>query len=153
MSDDRIRIFDTTLRDGEQSPGCSMDLTEKVRLARRLQSLGVDIIEAGFPISSDGDFEAVKAVAAECREDEQPQCGRRVERARRAQRPRGEEQRIARQKRRDHEARFGEHDREQQRIHPRPVGADEFKQVTVAVEEEIEQQQSLVPGSWALVRP
>ena len=65
---ERIKIFDTTLRDGEQSPGCSMNLDEKVRLARRLQTLGVDIIEAGFPIASDGDFEAVRAVAAECRE-------------------------------------------------------------------------------------
>ena len=67
MVNQRVRIFDTTLRDGEQSPGCSMDLTEKVRLARKLQSLGVDVIEAGFPIASDGDFAAVKAVAAECR--------------------------------------------------------------------------------------
>jgi 2-isopropylmalate synthase len=65
---ERIKIFDTTLRDGEQSPGCSMNLGEKVRLARRLQTLGVDVIEAGFPIASDGDFEAVRAVAAECRE-------------------------------------------------------------------------------------
>ena len=68
MKSERVRIFDTTLRDGEQSPGCSMDLKEKVGLARKLQSLGVDIIEAGFPIASDGDFAAVKAVAAECRE-------------------------------------------------------------------------------------
>jgi 2-isopropylmalate synthase len=68
MTSQRVKIFDTTLRDGEQSPGCSMDLKEKVRLARKLQSLGVDIIEAGFPIASNGDFEAVKAVAAECRE-------------------------------------------------------------------------------------
>ena len=68
MTTQRVRIFDTTLRDGEQSPGCSMNLKEKVRLARKLQSLGVDIIEAGFPIASEGDFEAVKAVAAECRE-------------------------------------------------------------------------------------
>jgi 2-isopropylmalate synthase len=68
MSSERVRIFDTTLRDGEQSPGCSMDLGEKVALARKLQSLGVDIIEAGFPIASEGDFAAVKAVAAECRE-------------------------------------------------------------------------------------
>jgi 2-isopropylmalate synthase len=68
MKSERVRIFDTTLRDGEQSPGCSMNLKEKVRLARKLQSLGVDIIEAGFPIASDGDFAAVKAVAAECRE-------------------------------------------------------------------------------------
>jgi 2-isopropylmalate synthase len=68
MTSERVRIFDTTLRDGEQSPGCSMDLKEKVRLARKLQSLGVDIIEAGFPIASEGDFKAVKAVAADCRE-------------------------------------------------------------------------------------
>lgn len=68
MSAERIAIFDTTLRDGEQSPGCSMNLDEKVRLARKLQELGVDIIEAGFPIASDGDFAAVKAIANECRE-------------------------------------------------------------------------------------
>src|SRR6266481_3236901 len=67
MTGERVIIFDTTLRDGEQSPGCSMDLKEKVRLAEKLQALGVDIIEAGFPIASDGDFAAVKAVAAECR--------------------------------------------------------------------------------------
>src|SRR5215207_2129411 len=65
---EQIKIFDTTLRDGEQSPGCSMNLSEKIRLARRLQALGVDIIEAGFPIASEGDFAAVRAVAAECRE-------------------------------------------------------------------------------------
>src|SRR5215213_354252 len=65
---ERIKIFDTTLRDGEQSPGCSMNLSEKIRLERKLQGLGVDIIEAGFPIASEGDFAAVKAVAAECRE-------------------------------------------------------------------------------------
>ena len=65
---ERIRIFDTTLRDGEQSPGCSMNLEEKIRLARQLQALGVDVIEAGFPIASDGDFAAVRAVAEECRE-------------------------------------------------------------------------------------
>jgi 2-isopropylmalate synthase len=64
----RVRIFDTTLRDGEQSPGCSMNLDEKLRLACNLEALGVDIIEAGFPIASDGDFAAVKAVASECRE-------------------------------------------------------------------------------------
>jgi 2-isopropylmalate synthase len=67
MNAKRIRIFDTTLRDGEQSPGCSMNLEEKVRLAKQLEYLGVDVIEAGFPIASDGDFEAVKAVATECR--------------------------------------------------------------------------------------
>jgi 2-isopropylmalate synthase len=64
----RISIFDTTLRDGEQSPGCSMDLREKVRMAEKLEELGVDIIEAGFPIASDGDFAAVRAVATQCRE-------------------------------------------------------------------------------------
>src|SRR5690242_2851133 len=60
---DRVRIFDTTLRDGEQSPGCSMNLEEKLRVARALEELGVDIIEAGFPIASNGDFEAVREVA------------------------------------------------------------------------------------------
>jgi 2-isopropylmalate synthase len=59
----RISIFDTTLRDGEQSPGCSMHLEEKLRLAQQLERLGVDVVEAGFPVASDGDFEAVKAVA------------------------------------------------------------------------------------------
>jgi 2-isopropylmalate synthase len=63
----RVSIFDTTLRDGEQSPGCSMNLNEKVRMAIKLQELGVDIIEAGFPIASEGDFAAVKAVATRCR--------------------------------------------------------------------------------------
>ena len=60
----RIRIFDTTLRDGEQSPGCSMNQQEKLRLAHQIDRLGVDVIEAGFPIASDGDFEAVRAIAA-----------------------------------------------------------------------------------------
>jgi 2-isopropylmalate synthase len=59
----RITVFDTTLRDGEQSPGCSMNHQEKLRLAHQLDRLGVDVIEAGFPISSDGDFESVKAIA------------------------------------------------------------------------------------------
>jgi 2-isopropylmalate synthase len=68
MPQDRVSIFDTTLRDGEQSPGCSMNLREKVRMAVKLQDLGVDIIEAGFPIASEGDFYAVTAVAAQCRE-------------------------------------------------------------------------------------
>ncbi len=67
MPQNRVSIFDTTLRDGEQSPGCSMNLTEKVRMASKLQELGVDIIEAGFPIASEGDFAAVRAVAAQCR--------------------------------------------------------------------------------------
>jgi 2-isopropylmalate synthase len=65
MSGELIRIFDTTLRDGEQSPGCSMNLNEKLSLARQLQRLGVDVIEAGFPIASDGDFESVQAIAKE----------------------------------------------------------------------------------------
>jgi 2-isopropylmalate synthase len=60
----RITVFDTTLRDGEQSPGCSMNHQEKLRVANQLDRLGVDVIEAGFPIASDGDFEAVKAIAA-----------------------------------------------------------------------------------------
>src|SRR5947207_1273389 len=64
MDSTRITIFDTTLRDGEQSPGCSTNVQEKVRLARQLDKLGVDVIEAGFPIASDGDFGAVQAVAA-----------------------------------------------------------------------------------------
>src|ERR1700757_3409783 len=63
MSDDRLIIFDTTLRDGEQSPGASMNLAEKLEIAHALQELGVDIIEAGFPIASPGDFEAVQAIA------------------------------------------------------------------------------------------
>ncbi len=60
----RITVFDTTLRDGEQSPGCSMNREEKLRLAHQLDRLGADVIEAGFPIASDGDFESVKAIAA-----------------------------------------------------------------------------------------
>jgi 2-isopropylmalate synthase len=68
MSDSLIRIFDTTLRDGEQSPGCSMNLSEKMTLARQLEKLGVDVIEAGFPIASEGDFESVRSVARELKE-------------------------------------------------------------------------------------
>jgi 2-isopropylmalate synthase len=64
---ERVAIFDTTLRDGEQSPGCSMNLEEKLRMARQLDALGVDIIEAGFPIASDDDFAAVREVAKTCR--------------------------------------------------------------------------------------
>jgi 2-isopropylmalate synthase len=67
MVKSHITVFDTTLRDGEQSPGCSMNLSEKLRMAHRLDELGVDIIEAGFPIASEGDFPAVKAVAKEIR--------------------------------------------------------------------------------------
>jgi 2-isopropylmalate synthase len=62
---DRVYIFDTTLRDGEQSPGCSMTVPEKVRMARKLVELGVDILEAGFPIASQGDFDAVQAISRE----------------------------------------------------------------------------------------
>ncbi|MHA1598112.1 MAG: 2-isopropylmalate synthase [Alphaproteobacteria bacterium] len=62
-TDNRIIIFDTTLRDGEQSPGASMNLDEKLRIASVLEGMGVDIIEAGFPIASDGDFEAVNEIA------------------------------------------------------------------------------------------
>jgi len=62
---ERIQIFDTTLRDGEQCPGASMNTREKLEVARQLARLRVDIIEAGFPIASDGDFEAVKAIASE----------------------------------------------------------------------------------------
>jgi len=66
MADDQhIRIFDTTLRDGEQSPGGSMNQAEKLELARALAALGVDVIEAGFPIASPGDFDAVRAIAME----------------------------------------------------------------------------------------
>jgi 2-isopropylmalate synthase len=64
---DAVRIFDTTLRDGEQSPGFSMNTAEKIRMSRQLAALGVDIIEAGFPIASRGDLEAVRAVAQEIR--------------------------------------------------------------------------------------
>ncbi|MGE5504345.1 MAG: 2-isopropylmalate synthase [Actinomycetota bacterium] len=63
MDRNRVIVFDTTLRDGEQSPGASMNLDEKVRIATVLEEMGVDVIEAGFPIASNGDFEAVEAVA------------------------------------------------------------------------------------------
>src|ERR1700752_1644563 len=62
---DRVLIFDTTLRDGEQSPGCSMTQPEKLRVARAIAELGVDVLEAGFPAASRGDFESVQAVARE----------------------------------------------------------------------------------------
>ena len=64
---EQVKIFDTTLRDGEQSPGCSMTADEKLRMARQLERLGVDIIEAGFPVSSEGDFHSVQLVAREIR--------------------------------------------------------------------------------------
>ena len=63
LDDDRIIIFDTTLRDGEQSPGFSMNLNEKIRMAEALTELGVDVLEAGFAIASPGDFESVKAIS------------------------------------------------------------------------------------------
>src|SRR5947207_1284983 len=61
----RVLIFDTTLRDGEQSPGISLNATEKLEIAQQLARLGVDVIEAGFPIASPGDFEAVQLIARE----------------------------------------------------------------------------------------
>ena len=63
MSKQRLIIFDTTLRDGEQSPGASMTQEEKIRIALMLEKMQVDVIEAGFPIASPGDFESVKAIA------------------------------------------------------------------------------------------
>src|SRR6202522_3543626 len=63
LDDNRIIIFDTTLRDGEQSPGFSMNLNEKIRMAEALTELGVDVLEAGFAIASPGDFESVKAIS------------------------------------------------------------------------------------------
>ena len=65
MSSRYIRIFDTTLRDGEQAPGATMNKAEKLEIARQLAKLRVDVIEAGFPIASPDDFEAVKTIAAE----------------------------------------------------------------------------------------
>ena len=63
MSSNQIVFFDTTLRDGEQSPGCTMHHEEKLRMAHQLATLGVDVLEAGFAIASDGDFNAVRAIA------------------------------------------------------------------------------------------
>src|SRR5499425_2940446 len=59
----RVIIFDTTLRDGEQSPGASMNLDEKIKIALLLEEMGIDVIEAGFPIASNGDFESVREIA------------------------------------------------------------------------------------------
>src|SRR5512138_1893908 len=64
---DRVLVFDTTLRDGEQSPGASMTMSEKMMLADQLERLRVDVIEAGFPISSEGDFESVRSIAQKVR--------------------------------------------------------------------------------------
>ncbi len=66
----RVIIFDTTLRDGEQSPGASMNLQEKIKIAVLLEEMGVDVIEAGFPIASNGDFEAVREIAKQVTEFE-----------------------------------------------------------------------------------
>src|SRR6056300_910534 len=63
MGKEHVQIFDTTLRDGEQVPGCKLNKEQKILLAKRLDALGVDIIEAGFPISSPGDFDAVHEVS------------------------------------------------------------------------------------------
>ena len=60
---DKVFIFDTTMRDGEQSPGASMSVEEKIQISRVFDEMGIDIIEAGFPISSPGDFEAVSAIS------------------------------------------------------------------------------------------
>ena len=63
MTQDRVFIFDTTLRDGEQSPGATMNHSEKLELAEMLDDMGVDIIEAGFPVASEGDFNAVREIS------------------------------------------------------------------------------------------
>ena len=63
MSKDKVQIFDTTLRDGEQVPGCKLDTEQKLIIAERLDALGVDVIEAGFPISSPGDFKSVSEIS------------------------------------------------------------------------------------------
>jgi 2-isopropylmalate synthase len=68
MATQKIQIFDTTLRDGEQVPGCKLNQQEKLVIARQLEALGVDVIEAGFPVSSPGDFAAVAAIAAQTKE-------------------------------------------------------------------------------------
>ena len=71
---DKVIIFDTTLRDGEQSPGASMTKDEKVRIARQLERLKVDVIEAGFAASSEGDFQAISAVAAAVKKSRTASC-------------------------------------------------------------------------------
>src|ERR1700722_5936561 len=65
QQDARVFFFDTTLRDGEQSPGCTMHTPEKIRMAHQLAHLGVDVLEAGFPVASEGDFAAVQQIARE----------------------------------------------------------------------------------------
>src|SRR5215203_4837465 len=96
MDPNRVVIFDTTLRDGEQSPGISLNTTEKLEIAHQLARLGVDVIEAGFPISSPGDFEAVRAIAREVQgpiiaglaRAQAPDIERAAEAVRDAERPR-----------------------------------------------------------------
>src|SRR5258708_24454698 len=75
---DRVVIFDTTLRDGEQSPGASMNLEEKIRIALQLEEMGVDVIEAGFPIASNGDFDAVRGDAKHVQNSTPPGLSRPV---------------------------------------------------------------------------
>ena len=95
---DRLYIFDTTLRDGEQSPGCSMNIEEKLRVAHALSALGVDVIEAGFPIASPGDFEAVHTIASEVKHARIAGLARAhpkdIERAAAAVKPAGDRARI-----------------------------------------------------------
>ena len=73
---DRVYIFDTTMRDGEQSPGASMSVEEKIQISRVFDEMGIDIIEAGFPISSPGDFEAVSAIAKAVETNKENLCNR-----------------------------------------------------------------------------
>src|SRR5438046_3104574 len=95
---DQVLIFDTTLRDGEQCPGASMNTREKLEVARQLARLKVDIIEAGFPIASDGDFEAVRAIAGEIQDPRIAGLARCVDkdidRAAEAVKPAGDRARI-----------------------------------------------------------
>ena len=71
MENDKLIIFDTTLRDGEQSPGATLNIDEKVLIAKQLYALGVDVCEAGFPIASNGDFEAVRQIVEETNKKKQ----------------------------------------------------------------------------------
>src|ERR1700760_911958 len=73
-SSNQVVFFDTTLRDGEQSPGCTMHHHEKLRMAHMLATVGVDVIEAGFPIAADGDFSSVRAIAQEVGKGATPPC-------------------------------------------------------------------------------
>lgn len=95
---DQIYFFDTTLRDGEQCPGASMNLREKLEVARQMERLGMDVIEAGFPCISDGDFEAVHTIASEikkCRIAGLARCVKAdIESAARALEPAGDRARI-----------------------------------------------------------